>query len=225
MKILLAEDDAKLAAYVSAGLEEDGHSVEHFGDGRDALTYALYNPCDLAILDRMMPGMDGVSVVKALRAAGSEMPVIFLTGLGDVDNKVEGLSAGADDYLTKPFHFSELRARIEVLTRRRSTRAEVTTLVVHDLELDLLARTARRQGKTIELQNKEFMLLEVLMRNAGRVLTRTLLLERIWNYNFEPNTSVLETHMSRLRAKIDKPFDVPLIQTVRNAGYSIHGPR
>lgn len=225
VKILLAEDDAKLAAYVRAGLEEDGHSVDHFADGRDALTFALYNPCDIAILDRMMPGMDGVSVVKALRAAGSEMPVLFLTGLADVDNKVEGLSAGADDYLTKPFHFSELRARIEVLTRRHSSRAEVTKLTVHDLELDLLARTAHRQGKTIELQNKEFMLLEVLMRNPGRVLTRTLLLERIWNYNFEPNTSVLETHMSRLRAKVDKPFDVPLIQTVRNAGYSIHGPR
>ncbi len=222
---MLAEDDRKLADYVRSGLEEEGHSVEHFADGRDALTYCLYNPCDLAILDRMMPGMDGVSVVRALRAAGSEMPVIFLTGLADVDHRVEGLSAGGDDYLTKPFHFSELKARIAALTRRRSSHVEVTSLKVHDLELDLLSRTARRQGQVIELQTKEYQLLEALMRNAGRVLTRTMLLEKIWNFSFEPNTTVLETHMSRLRAKIDKPFDVALIHTIRNTGYSIHGPR
>jgi len=226
VKILLAEDDAKLADYVRAGLEEEGHSVEHFSDGRDALTYCLYSPCDLAILDRMMPGMDGVSVVRALRAAGSEMPVIFLTGLADVDNRVEGLAAGGDDYLTKPFHFAELKARIAALTRRTGpAHAEVTRLEVHDLELDLLTRTARRQGQTIDLQTKEFMLLEALMRNPGRVLTRTMLLEKIWNFSFEPNTTVLETHMSRLRAKIDKPFDLPLIHTIRNSGYAIHGPR
>jgi two-component system OmpR family response regulator len=222
---MLAEDDRKLADYVRSGLEEEGHSVEHFADGRDALTYCLYNTCELAILDRMMPGMDGVSVVRALRAAGSEMPVIFLTGLADVDHRVEGLTAGGDDYLTKPFHFSELKARIAALTRRRTTHADVTMLKVHDLELDLLARTARRQGQVIELQTKEYQLLEALMRNAGRVLTRTMLLEKIWNFSFEPNTTVLETHMSRLRAKIDKPFDIPLIHTIRNTGYSIHGPR
>ena len=225
MKILLAEDDSKLADYVRAGLEEEGHSVEHFADGRDALAFCLYNTCDLAILDRMMPGMDGLSVVKALRAAGSDMPVIFLTGLADVDNRVEGLAAGGDDYLTKPFHFSELMARIGALTRRRAAHAETTRLVVHDLELDLLTRLARRQGQSIELQNKEFMLLEVLMRHPGQVLTRTMLLERIWNFSFEPTTTVLETHMSRLRAKVDKPFDVPLIHTIRNTGYSIHAPR
>jgi two-component system OmpR family response regulator len=222
---MLAEDDRKLADYIRSGLEEEGHSVEHFADGRDALAYCLYNTCDLAILDRMMPGMDGISVVKALRAAGGDMPVLFLTGMADVDNRVEGLAAGGDDYLTKPFHFSELTARIAALTRRRSGRAEVTKLTVHDLELDLLARVARRGGEVIELQTKEFMLLEALMRNAGRVLTRTMLLERIWNFSFEPNTTVLETHMSRLRAKIDKPFDVALIHTIRNTGYSIHGPR
>ena len=225
MKILLAEDDSKLADYVRAGLEEEGHSVEHFADGRDALAFCLYNTCDLAILDRMMPGMDGLSVVKALRAAGSDMPVIFLTGLADVDNRVEGLAAGGDDYLTKPFHFSELMARIGALTRRRAAHAETTRLVVHDLELDLLTRLARRQGQSIELQNKEFMLLEVLMRHPGQVLTRTMLLERIWNFSFEPTTTVLETHMSRLRAKVDKPFDVPLIHTIRNTGYSIHALR
>lgn len=225
MKILLAEDDAELARYVVSGLEEDGHSVEHFADGRDALAYCLYNPCDLAILDRMMPGMDGVALVRALRASGSEMPVIFLTGLADVDHRVEGLAAGGDDYLTKPFHFSELTARIAALTRRKTGHAEQTALKVHDLELDLLSRVARRQGQVIDLQTKEFMLLEALMRNAGRVLTRTMLLEKIWNFRFEPNTTVLETHMSRLRAKIDKPFDVALIHTIRNTGYSIHGPR
>lgn len=225
LKIMLAEDDPKLADYIRAGLEEEGHSVEHFADGRDALTYCLYNSCDLAILDRMMPGMDGLSVVKAMRAAGSEMPVIFLTGLADVDHRVEGLAAGGDDYLTKPFHFSELKARIAALTRRRTTHVEVNTLKVHDLELDLLARTALRQGQVIELQTKEYQLLEALMRNAGRVLTRTMLLEKIWNFSFEPNTTVLETHMSRLRAKVDKPFDVALIHTIRNTGYSIHGPR
>lgn len=225
MKILFAEDDEELAKYVCSGLEEEGHSVEHFTDGRDALAYCLYNPCDLAILDRMMPGMDGVSLVKALRSAGSEMPVIFLTGLADVDHRVEGLAAGGDDYLTKPFHFSELSARIAALIRRKSTHAEVTSLKVHDLELDLLSRVAHRQGQTIDFQTKEFMLLEALMRNAGRILTRTMLLEKIWNFRFEPNTTVLETHMSRLRSKIDKPFDVALIHTIRNTGYSIHGPR
>jgi two-component system, OmpR family, response regulator len=225
LKILVAEDDTELAEYVRSGLEEEGHSVEHFTDGRDALTYCLYNPCDVAIMDRMMPGMDGVAVVKALRAAGSEVPVLFLTGLSDVENRVEGLIAGGDDYLGKPFHFSELSARIDALLRRRTSHQDVTTLKVHDLELDLLSRTAKRQGQVIELQNKEFMLLEILMRNASRVLTRTMLLDRIWNYSFEPNTTVLETHMSRLRAKIDKPFDEPLIHTIRNAGYSLHGPR
>ena len=226
MKILLAEDDQTLAAYLRSGLEEEGHSVEHFADGRDALTYCLYSPCDLAILDRMMPGMDGVSVVKALRAAGQEMPVIFLTGMAEVEHRVDGLAAGADDYLTKPFHFSELNARIAALTRRKAVgRAEVTSLRTHDLELDLLTRTARRKGQTIELLNKEFLILQMLMRNAGRVVTRTMMLEQVWNFSFEPGTTVLETHVSRLRTKVDKPFDVTLIHTVRDVGYSLHGPR
>lgn len=225
MKILLAEDDEELATYLCTGLEEEGHSVEHFADGRDALAFCLYNPCELAILDRMMPGMDGVSLVKALRAAGSEIPVLFLTGLADVDHRVEGLAAGGDDYMTKPFAFSELSARVSALTRRNTNHVEVTALKVHDLELDLLTRVATRQGQTIELQTKEFMLLEALMRNEGRVLTRTMLLEKIWNFRFEPNTTVLETHMSRLRGKVDKPFDTGLIHTIRNTGYSLHGPR
>lgn len=225
MKILLAEDDQKMADFIATGLSENGHSVDHVADGRDALTYCLYNTCDLAILDRMMPGMDGLSVIKALRASNKEMPVLFLTAMADVAQRVEGLAAGADDYLVKPFHFSELLARVLALSRRRGTAPETTVLKVHDLTLDLLARTAERQGVMIDLQSKEFALLEVLMRNAGRVVTRTMLLEQVWNFNFEPNTTVVETHISRLRGKIDKPFDVPLIHTVRSTGYSMHGPR
>ncbi len=225
MKILLAEDDGKMAEYLTAGLTESGHSVDHVTDGRDALSYLLYNDCDLAILDRMMPGMDGLSVLKALRAAKKELPVLFLTAMGQVDDRVEGLAAGGDDYLVKPFHFSELLARIGVITRRGQKGAAPTTLKVHDLALDLMARTATRQGALIELHAKEFSMLEILMRNAGRVVTRTMLLEQVWNFNFEPNTTVVETHMSRLRAKIDKPFDVALIHTIRNTGYSMHGPR
>ena len=225
MKILLAEDDPKMAEYLTAGLTENGHCVDHVTDGRDALSYCLYNDCDMAILDRMMPGMDGLSVLRALRAAQKTLPVLFLTAMGQVDDRVEGLAAGGDDYLTKPFHFSELLARIAAITRRNQDTAEATALEVHDLRLDLLSRTATRQGKLIELHAKEFAMLEILMRNAGRVVTRTMLLERVWNFNFEPNTTVVETHMSRLRSKIDKPFDTPLIHTIRNTGYSMHGPR
>ena len=225
LKILLAEDDVKVASFVIAGLAENGHSVDHVTDGREALTYCLYNTCDLAILDRMLPGMDGLSVVKALRAARKDTPVLFLTAMADVTERVEGLAAGADDYLVKPFHFSELLARVVALSRRRTETAAQPMLTVHDLTLDLLSRVARRQGHGIELQSKEFALLEILMRNAGRVVTRTMLLEQVWNFNFEPNTTVVETHVSRLRSKIDKPFDIPLIHTVRSTGYSMHGPR
>lgn len=225
MKILLAEDDPKMAEYLTAGLVENGHSVDHVADGRDALTYCLYNDCDLAILDRMMPGMDGLSVLKGMRAARKDLPVLFLTAMGQVEDRVEGLSAGGDDYLVKPFHFSELLARITTITRRKGDTAAVSVLDVEDLHLDLLSRMATRQGKMIELHAKEFAMLEILMRNAGRVVTRTMLLERVWNFNFEPNTTVVETHMSRLRTKIDKPFDTALIHTIRNTGYSLHGPR
>ncbi|SDE15737.1 response regulator transcription factor [Rhodospira trueperi] len=225
MKILLAEDDETTAQFVHKALMEKGHSVDLVSDGRDALSYCLYNTCDLVVLDRTMPGMDGLSVLKALRAAGSSTPVLFLTILGDVDERVEGLLAGADDYLVKPFHVSELLARITALNRRPRDTEQRTCLVVHDLELDLLTRTATRQGVVIELQSKEFALLEILMRNEGRVITRSMLLEQVWDFNFDPKTTVVETHISRLRAKIDKPFDVPLLQTIRNLGYSIHAPR
>ncbi len=225
MKILLAEDDRKVAEFITNGLSENGHSVDHVTDGREALTYLLYNNADLAILDRMMPGMDGLSLVKALRAARNDTPVLFLTAMGDVTERVEGLAAGGDDYLVKPFHFSELIARVTALARRHRDMAEIANLAVYDLTLDLLSRTARRQSQQIDLQSKEFALLEILMRNAGRVVTRTMLLERVWNFNFEPNTTVVETHVSRLRAKVDKPFDCPLIHTVRSTGYTMHGPR
>lgn len=225
MKILFAEDDQKVASFIVSGLEENGHSVDLVSDGRDALNYCMYNDYDVAILDRMMPGVDGLSVVKAMRAAGKSVPVLMLTALGDVDQRVEGLQAGADDYLVKPCHFSELLARVVALTRRKSDSSDLRELKVHDLTLDLFARTALRQNQLIELQTKEFTMLEILMRNAGRVVTRTMLLERVWNLNFEPNTTVVQTHVSRLRRKIDKPFDAPLIHTIRNAGYSMHGPR
>lgn len=225
MKILVAEDDGPSAEYICKGLIGEGHSVETVSDGRDALAWCLYNQCDLVVLDRMMPGMDGLSVLKSLRAAGRKMPVIFLTAMADVEDRVEGLKAGGDDYLVKPFHFSELMARIEALHRRPAAHEETTVLKVHDLELDLLSRTATRGGVTIELLSKEFALLEALMRDPGRVVTRTMLLEQVWDFSFDPKTSVVETHMSRLRAKIDKPFDTPLIHTIRNAGYSIHAPR
>ncbi|NSY41587.1 response regulator transcription factor [Leisingera sp. ANG59] len=224
MRILLAEDDKKTSDYVSKGLQESGYHVDIFDDGRDAVNFCLYNECDVVILDRMMPGMDGLSVLKAMRGAGLETPVIFLTAMGDVDDRVVGLSAGGDDYLVKPFHFSELLARVQAISRRKGV-AETTKLLLHDLELDLLSRTAKRQGQTIELQTKEFSLLEVFMSNPGRVITKTMLLERVWDYTFDPNSTVVETHVSRLRAKIDKPFDTPLLHTIRNTGYSMHGPR
>jgi two-component system OmpR family response regulator len=224
MKILIAEDDRRSAEFLKKGLIQEGHNVETVIDGRDALSYCLYNPCDLLILDRMMPGMDGLSVLKSLRAAGRHLPVIFLTAMGDVEDRVEGLMAGGEDYLAKPFHFSELMARITALGRRQQGDAQVTKLKVHDLELDLLSHVATRAGHKIELQAKEYALLEILMRNAGRIITKTMLIEQVWDYNFDPKTTVVETHMSRLRTKIDKPFDVALIHNTRNSGYAIHAP-
>lgn len=222
MKIIVAEDDTSSREYLRKGLVENGYSVECFGDGRDALAHCLYNECDLVVLDRMMPGMDGLSVIKSLRAAGKQMPAIFLTGMADVDDRVSGLSAGADDYLVKPFHFSEFIARVKALLRRPAGTEKSTLLTVGDLELDLLARSAKRDGHTIELHAKEFALLEVLMRNAGRIVTKTMLLEQVWDFNFDPRTTVVETHISRLRTKVDKPFDKQLIHTSRNSGYVMH---
>lgn len=225
MKILLAEGDQKAADSIRSGLIENGHTVDWLTDGREVLTYCLSNQCDVAIIDRMIPGMDGLSVIHALRATTSKPPVIFLTAPGHVDDKVEGLRAGGDDYMVKPFSFSELLARITALYRRRHETIVPTELKVHDLSLDLLARTATRGDALIELKQKEFSLLELLMKNADRVVTRTMIFETIWGFDFNPGTSVVETHISNLRRKIDKPFDTALIQTVRNAGYTIHAPR
>ncbi|AWZ01350.1 transcriptional activator protein CopR [Rhodobiaceae bacterium] len=224
MKILLAEDDPQTSEFIRKGLMQAGHSVEAVDNGRDALSYCLYNECDVVVLDRMMPGMDGLTVVTAMRSVGRKMPVLFLTARSAVDDRVEGLTAGADDYLVKPFQFSELEARIIALGRRPVTAAESTKLVVHDLELDLMSRVAERAGQPIALQAKEFAILEVLMRNPGRIQTRTMLLEKVWDFNFDPQTSVVETHISRLRSKIDKPFSTSLIRNVRSAGYTISAP-
>lgn len=225
MKIILAEDDEKAASYIIKGLTEHGHVVDWVTDGREALSYCLYNEYDLLITDRMMPGMDGLSLVKALRSSNNQLPVLFLTALSDVDDKVEGLLSGGDDYMVKPFHFSELLARITVLARRPKQQVAGTELVVHDLKLDLLTRRASRNGIEIELLNKEFTLLEYLMENKDRVVSRTMILEKVWELNFDPGTSVVETHMSKLRLKVDKPYSEQLIHTVRNMGYVIRAPR
>lgn len=225
MRILIVEDDEKTSSYVARGLTEAGHVADRLSDGRDALAQAGGEPYDVLVVDRMLPGLDGLSLVRALRAAKVLTPVLFLTAVSGVDDRVDGLEAGADDYMVKPFAFSELLARVNALLRRPPVQAETTRLRVADLELDLIRRTAKRAGQVIDLQPREFRLLEVLMRNEGRVVTRTMLLERVWDFHFDPKTSVVETHVSRLRAKLDKPFDMPLLHTVRNVGYSLHAPR
>jgi two-component system, OmpR family, response regulator len=221
MRFLLIEDDAAAAAYLVKGLKESGHLADHAGDGEDGLNLALGGGYDAAIVDRMLPRMDGLAVVSRLREAGNQTPVLFLSALGEVDDKVRGLKAGGDDYLAKPFAFTELLARLEVLVRRRSPTAVQTRLAVGGLELDLLSRTAARDGQKIDLQPREFLLLEYMMRHAGHVVTRTMLLENVWEYHFDPQTNVIDVHMSRLRAKIDKGFTQALLHTVRGAGYSL----
>jgi two-component system OmpR family response regulator len=224
MKILLIEDDAETAAYIAAGLQELGHVVDRAASGRDGLFLATEGKHDLAIVDRMLPGMDGLAIVRTLRAAGNKTPILILTTMGGIDDRVEGLNAGADDYLVKPFAFTELSARVTALARRPPLNDVQTVLRVADLELDLLKRTVARHGRAIELQPREFRLLEYLMRNAGRVVTRTMLLEQVWDFHFDPQTNVVETHISRLRAKIDKGFGPELIRTVRGAGYCLGAP-
>ncbi len=222
MRILVVEDDNDTSNYISQGFGEEGHVVETLNDGRDGLTQAMGEAYDVLVVDRMLPGLDGLSLVRALRAVGNKVPVIFLTSLGGVDDRVDGLNVGGDDYLVKPFAFSELLARVNALARRPHLKDTDTVLRVGDLEMDLIARSVTRAGDTIELQPREFRLLEVLMRNKGRVLTRTMLLERVWSFHFEPRTSVVETHISRLRTKIDRPYGSELIHTVRGSGYTMH---
>jgi two-component system OmpR family response regulator len=224
VKILLVEDDGENADYVANGLREEGHLVSQVASGAEGLICATGSVFDLLIVDRMIPGLDGLNLVKSLRAAGHHTPVLFLTALGGVEDRVSGLNAGGDDYLVKPFAFSELVARVAALGRRPHTTAGETKLQVLDLELDLLSRTVRRRGELIELQPREFRLLEYLMRHAGQVVTRTMLLEHIWDIHFDPRTNVVESHISRLRSKIDKGFEPELIHTVRGAGYCVRGP-
>lgn len=225
MRILLVEDDEKMGSFISQGLNSAGHVTDTIKDGRDALLLSIQEPYDLLIVDRMLPGLDGLSVVRSLRAAGARLPVIFLTSMGGVDDRVEGLDAGADDYLVKPFAFSELMARVNALARRPPISGERTKLQVADLELDLIKHVAKRGDTVIELLPKEYTLLELLMRNEGRILTKNMLLERVWSFNFDPHSTVVETYISRLRSKIDKPFEVALLHTMRNSGYSLHAPR
>jgi two-component system OmpR family response regulator len=225
MRILLIEDDKKTASYVAKGFAQAGHVCDVIASGREALVQATHEPYDIFIVDRMLPELDGLSLVKAVRAAGVKVPALFLTAIGGVDDRVEGLEAGGDDYLVKPFAFSELLARVHALGRRPPVQDQKTVLKTADLELDLIKRTVTRAGVWIELQPREFALLEVLMRNEGRVMTRTMLLERVWDFHFDPKTSVVETHISRLRSKIDKPFSPQLLHTIRNTGYSLHVPR
>lgn len=221
MKILLVEDDLETANYVLQGLQEAGHNVAVAPEGRDGLFRAAGEDWDLLIVDRMLPGLDGLGVVRTLRGAGVSTPVLFLTTLGGIDDRVDGLNAGADDYLVKPFAFSELSARVAALGRRPRRTAPETTLKVADLEMDLLAHTVRRGAEVLDLQPREFRLLEYLMRHSDQVVTRTMLLEKVWDFHFDPHTNVIETHISRLRSKIDKGRSRPLIHTVRGAGYCL----
>jgi two-component system OmpR family response regulator len=224
LRILLIEDDSENADYVANGLREEGHLIAQVASGTEGLISAMGNGFDLLIVDRMIPGLDGLNLVKSLRAAGHNTPVLFLTALGGVEDRVSGLNAGGDDYLVKPFAFSELVARVAALGRRPRTATAETKLQVHDLELDLLSRTVRRRDELIELQPREFRLLEYLMRHAGQVVTRTMLLEHVWGIHFDPHTNVVETHISRLRSKVDKGFEAGLIQTIRGAGCCVGGP-
>ncbi|MDQ2095719.1 response regulator transcription factor [Rhodalgimonas zhirmunskyi] len=221
MKILAVEDDATTAGFIERGFAEEGHSVDVLRSGREALSQASRGEYDVMVVDRMLPDLDGLSLVKALRAAGIATPAIFLTSLGGLDDRIEGLESGGDDYLVKPFAFGELSARVAALGRRPPLQREDTVLKAGDLEMDLIRRRVRRGGQEIDLLPREFALLEHLLRRKGRVQTRTMLLEAVWNINFDPQTNVVETHISRLRAKVDKPFESDLITTVRGAGYRI----
>ena len=219
MRILHIEDDDRTAEFVAKGLRESGHRVDRAHNGREGLYMAEEGEYDALIVDRMLPTMDGLEVIRTLRTRHDRTPALVLSALGEVDDRVEGLRAGGDDYLVKPFAFSELLARLEALVRRADVEAAVAHLQVGDLEMDLLARRVCRGGKEIELQPREFRLLEYLMRHAGQVITRTMLLEKVWDYTFDPQTNVIDVHVSRLRGKIDKGFPKPLLHTVRGAGY------
>lgn len=220
-RILVVEDDADTAEYILKGLREAGFTAEHVADGRDGLYMASSSDFDAVVMDRMLPGMDGLSVTKAVRAAGVQTPILILSALAHLDERVTGLRAGADDYLTKPFGFAELAARLENLMRRGGAKPVETSLACGDLHLDLLSRRVTRAGRTLELLPRELKLLEYFLRHRDRVVTRTMLLEEVWDYRFDPHTSLIDTHISRLRKKIDEDFDKPLLHTVRGSGYRL----
>jgi two-component system OmpR family response regulator len=221
MRVLVIEDDRDSAQWLVRGLTEGGHVADHAADGEEGLELARTGLHDVLIVDRMLPKMDGLAIVRTIRSEGIMTPVLFLSALGEVDERVKGLRAGGDDYLAKPYSFAELLARVEGLGRRKHGEPTQTRLKACDLEMDLLTRTVTRAGQTIPLQPREFKLLEYLMRNAGNIVTRTMLLVNVWDYHFDPQTNVIDVHVSRLRSKIDKGFDEPVLQTVRGAGYMI----
>ena len=221
LKVLVIEDDTEMANFIEKVLEDAGHDVECAHDGTAGLARARASEFDALVVDRMLPEKDGLTLIREFRDAGGTTPALFLSALGDVQNKVQGLKAGAEDYLGKPFVPAELAARVEALGRRQAGEPQVTTLKAGDLEMNLLTRKVTRDGKKIDLQPREFRLLEYLMRHAGQVVTRTMLLEGVWDYHFDPQTNVIDVHVSRLRQKVDKPFPTPLIHTVRNAGYML----
>jgi len=224
MRILVVEDDTDVSRYIKRGLTEAGHVVDVAESGTDGLAMGREERFDVLIVDRMLPGMDGLTLIEALRRDNRKVPVLILSALGDLGDRVVGLRAGGDDYLPKPFAFEELLARVEALARRNYQGAVETQLKVADLEMDVLSRKVRRQGQTINLQPREFRLLEYLMRHSEQVVTRTMLLENVWDYHFDPQTNVIDVHVSRLRSKIDRDFDIPLLQTVRGAGYMLREP-
>jgi two-component system OmpR family response regulator len=224
MKVLLIEDDQETSAYIARGLREQGHVVDLAATGRDGLFLATEGGHDVLIVDRMLPGLEGIGLVQALRGTGVKAPVLFLTALGGVGDRVRGLEAGGDDYLVKPFAFAELLARVNALARRPPLSDTPTVLQAGDLEMDLLGRTVTRGGKTIDLQPREFQLLAFLMRNADRVVTRTMLLEAVWDFHFDPKTNIVESHISRLRSKLSQYGGAELIHTVRGSGYALRAP-
>jgi len=225
MRILIIEDDTQTAKFIQKGLTESGFNVDHAADGETGLDLAISNPYDALVIDRMLPKLDGLSIVENLRGQGFSIPILILSALGEVDQRVEGLTAGGDDYLVKPYAFSELLARLQSIIRRTQPAQETNHLQLHDLRVDLLTREVTRAGSQIILQPKEYILLETLMRHAGQVVTRTMLLEKVWDYNFDPQTNVVDVHISRLRAKIDRDFDVQLLKTVRGSGYILNTPK
>jgi len=224
MHILLIEDDQSIADYIKKGLTQENHIVEHYSDGKDGLLVAATETFDVMIIDRMLPNIDGLTIIRTLRASKINTPILILSALSDVNQRVEGLKGGANDYLTKPFAFSELSARVTILGQNQVQQAQISKLNVGDLSLDLLSHKVTRESQNIDVQTTEYRLLEYLMRHANQVVSRVMLFEHVWDYNFDPKTNVIDVHMSRLRKKVDKPFKTPLIHTIRGSGYVIKKP-